>query len=650
MTFSGSRLASHPPYDYGFFGDHPTTPTKYFVVDGNGKTIARNIAVTDITFTIQSYLASGKSYYFGPTLFTIIPYQEISMGATVTILTGLDLTGLSDITFSAHPKAVLKMTDGTYPDIGTNRVNIAFLTNGGSRIQFRDIYFDGNIAGITGSASQGMLFVDNNAGYGCVVDRCHFVNCCYALYGDPREAKSGTFHPDADYGYSITDCIFDACEGAAAIHNGPGGNVIRGNLFRNCTRLPALFLDSSHSCVVSDNIFRNCLIPISCFDGQSLCDIHDNIFEEQYENTASYAIKIVRGGTLENDKQPCENIKVHSNIFYGFQTVIQSDSYENIECYDNTYLQGSAAALVPYADGPDGTRTISSRNNVGFIAPGERRSITVDVTELAQNGITSVDNPFGQNVYVESVDFIVTTVATATEPNIDIGIGNNAATSYANLFSEIPGETLGWSKSTVNTPGAHVLPQLWKSGGGPRYLNIAITDAAATGMVARAIINVIGYSDDILVSIPEFLVGDDSFEGSTAFGTSDRICAQKWTAGYSGVVEQLRAAISTTCPSVGMALYADDAGSPGALLGITERKACEAGTISFTMTATVPVSAETAYWIAIKTQVTGGMRGTYVLGAAVTLSVAHSADFPDPLAGTGAYNFDIDLAAFGTRL
>jgi hypothetical protein len=131
-------------------------------------------------------------------------------------------------------------------------------------------------------------------------------------------------------------------------------------------------------------------------------------------------------------------------------------------------------------------------NNVRWFGPGEIGTFSGTISTLTQNAFNSIDNPFGQSVKVLDLQINVNTKATSTEPNIDCGIGSSATTDYTTLFDDLPGETAGYYKSTVTTPGAQTVPQLWASGSGNRYLNMSIKDAAATGMVATYTITVMG--------------------------------------------------------------------------------------------------------------------------------------------------------------
>ena len=132
------------------------------------------------------------------------------------------------------------------------------------------------------------------------------------------------------------------------------------------------------------------------------------------------------------------------------------------------------------------------RNVTGYIAPGEIRTYSGSIATLTQDAFNSLDNPFGQAVRVLSLDIYVSTTATATSPNIDCGIGSSPTTDYTTLFDDLPGETIGFYKSTLATPGTQTVPQLWATGSGNRYLNMSIKDAAATGMVATYTVTVMG--------------------------------------------------------------------------------------------------------------------------------------------------------------
>lgn len=161
------------------------------------------------------------------------------------------------------------------------------------------------------------------------------------------------------------------------------------------------------------------------------------------------------------------------------------NSYNNV--IKDAILSGAGKAKI--TDLGSGNKII---DNDGLIGRGEIRTHIGSIANLTQDAFNSLDNPFGQNVALLSLDIYVATGATATSPNIDCGIGSSATTDYTNLFDDLPGETIGLYNSKVATPGAQTQPILWQTGAGNRYLNMSIKDAAATGMVATYVATVLG--------------------------------------------------------------------------------------------------------------------------------------------------------------
>lgn len=131
----------------------------------------------------------------------------------------------------------------------------------------------------------------------------------------------------------------------------------------------------------------------------------------------------------------------------------------------------------------------------GYIAPGEIRTYSGTIGTLTENAFNSLDNPFGQAVRVLSLDFYISTAANDTTPNstIDSGLGSSATTDYTTLFEGVDCEATGFYNSVNSaTIGKQTVPQLWASGSGNRYLNMSIKDAAATGMVCKYTVTVMG--------------------------------------------------------------------------------------------------------------------------------------------------------------
>jgi parallel beta-helix repeat protein len=164
----------------------------------------------------------------------------------------------------------------------------------------------------------------------------------------------------------------------------------------------------------------------------------------------------------------------------------------NIIVANNNWLNYGASGITGFWDTTTKSKISKVINNEGYIAPGEIRTYSGTITTLTENAFNALDNPFRQAVRVLSLDIYVSTAATATSPNIDCGIGSSATTDYTTLFDDLPGETIGFYKSTIATPGTQTVPQLWASGSGDRYITMSIKGAAATGMVASYTVTVMG--------------------------------------------------------------------------------------------------------------------------------------------------------------
>jgi hypothetical protein len=84
------------------------------------------------------------------------------------------------------------------------------------------------------------------------------------------------------------------------------------------------------------------------------------------------------------------------------------------------------------------------------------------------------------------------TAADADAPNIDadLNAANNSIAGLS-LFSDLPGETIGYYRSTI-APGTQTVPQTWGSDSGNRYLNIALSDNDGTSVVGTYTVTVMG--------------------------------------------------------------------------------------------------------------------------------------------------------------
>jgi hypothetical protein len=150
--------------------------------------------------------------------------------------------------------------------------------------------------------------------------------------------------------------------------------------------------------------------------------------------------------------------------------------------------------VKPYLFDKAGYRSLDLiANNIGWIAPGEIRTHTFNIlaADLDQNDITSIDNPFGQDVRLLSLDFASSVASSAGA--IIAGL-NSSVVDSTNLFSDLPCNTAApaFYRSTIAYVGSQTLPKVWKSGSGNRYLNVSIKYSAATGLVCTLTATVMG--------------------------------------------------------------------------------------------------------------------------------------------------------------
>ena len=275
----------------------------------------------------------------------------------------------------------------------------------------------------------------------------------------------------------IRNCHFDgAGSGAASDLLIAYGGDIAHTMFKNIEGYWAIKVPSGatiasvHHCNFIPSVAVVPRYGIRVEGGLAMLD--QNIFSGTYDN---YAWNVKNTGA----------IRAFGNLLDVNKAMLIEATASACHIINNRLPVSPAFALI-YNTG----NTISG--NSGYLARGEIRTLQGNIATLTENAYNSVDNPFGQNVALLSLDIYVATAATATSPNIDCGIGSSATTDYTTLFDDLPGETIGIYNSKIATPGTQTQPILWQTGAGNRYLNMSIKDAAATGMVATYVATVMG--------------------------------------------------------------------------------------------------------------------------------------------------------------
>lgn len=119
---------------------------------------------------------------------------------------------------------------------------------------------------------------------------------------------------------------------------------------------------------------------------------------------------------------------------------------------------------------------------------------------------------------------------------------------------------------------------------------------------------------------------------------------QKFTA-VAGTLTGIRLK-SNGAANVKVAVYADDAGEPGALLGYSASTAIASGWNAVPLTASVVLSAG-SYWLASICDASGKTLRNATGGTERYASMTYANAFPDPPVGTSSAAYDQAIAGWG---
>jgi parallel beta-helix repeat protein len=404
----------------------------------------RGIKITNLT-------VSGSGYTNG----------RFAIGTPTISLGKVDSPIISDVSFMHFQTGISMCSDTAYID----RCQLLALTDG---INFHTS-FGGGFGFPLNSVDQCMM--GDISGIG-VQGASRVVNCGFWGADSAHQMTIGAFDCEL-----VVGCHFGGGDGAEPIKGTKNCRNVTGNVFDNCIT-GIEYLGSSAPSAVSGNVVK---------------DSH-TLGIELYTSTGITVTGNSISGTVSYQGIGCSqllNTLIEGNHFISNTSypVYLGTNCISVTITGNTFESNGGNNGV----GTDGTDTFTRiSNNTGWIASGEIRTVSGSISTLTQNAYNSLDNPFGQSVAMLRLDIYVSTKATTGSPNLDSGIGSSATTDYTTLFDDLPCETVGFYTSTVTTPGAQTVPQLWESGSGNRYLNMSIKDAAATGMVATYTVTVMG--------------------------------------------------------------------------------------------------------------------------------------------------------------
>jgi hypothetical protein len=434
--------------------------------------------------------------------------------------------------------------------------SIIYLNNTRLNVTVQNLYFEGDSIGVSGIQFKGaglkLLNVEsanftshgiygNDAASGSIIENCrsHNNSSGIALFNSPYNitVKNCISYSNTYHGVTISGGSHNSVVGGSYYLNGYNGVMIGANTTHSIVSGTHCYTNGrtyttwgfNGICIFGANANYNSVIGNTCEDNGATTHGGHGISIDGSNATLLIGC-IVEGNICRNNAQQgieliwVTDSEIHGNICVDNNNgeisngsgicLVNNITYTSIhdnKCFDTRVTPLQKYGIYEMAGVANSnndiknntvknnllsnlTKTNSSTayGNYGWIAQGEIRSYSGNITTLTQNAYNSVDNPFGQAVGVISLTIYISTNATATAPNIDCGIGSSATTDYTTLFNDLPGETIGYYVSTITTPGAQTVPIVWTTGAGNRYLNMSIKDAAATGMVATYIITVIG--------------------------------------------------------------------------------------------------------------------------------------------------------------
>ncbi len=138
-------------------------------------------------------------------------------------------------------------------------------------------------------------------------------------------------------------------------------------------------------------------------------------------------------------------------------------------------------------------------NNLGWIAPAERRTYAVTLTAGAEDTTTYWQNPFPQNVWVTEVTLNLTTAASASNPTYDVKLdADGAGVPDGTAFLDAAPDTAGTYWSWGNVYGAIACGvqtgylQLASNTGASDWIGCCIEDAAGADSAGVFYVTIMG--------------------------------------------------------------------------------------------------------------------------------------------------------------
>ncbi len=303
---------------------------------------------------------------------------------------------------------------------------------------------------------------------------------------------------------------------ACSSYNSVTGNVIVGD---GSWTAAGIICTGNYNVIANNNIHDCCTTTDSSGSGITIID--------QNEDDSGGNFNVITGNVISNNRNFGISVElgdynlIANNLIYdngagsathGGISIWSTSSYNDILnniIYDANpdwiYMAGTTVSnriegnrFSSTGVVVDTSTTNIYKNNQGYIGHGEIRTISKVITAGVQNTVTSIQNTYGNNLYILEAIVIITTAASATNPTYDMGTDDDGAGAPSvgnNLFEAIP-DTVGCYSSLSNglggaASGVQTNPVSWPTSGND-YVNFIITDAAGADTAGRFTLKVIG--------------------------------------------------------------------------------------------------------------------------------------------------------------
>ena len=261
------------------------------------------------------------------------------------------IEGATDFIMSGSGSTILKFRPDLEVDSGKGVAIILINTSASEYITIDNIQFESE-TGVSGSFISG-IFIYDALTY-IKVNDCTFTDMHWGIWGDVWPNHAGVGNEFTNNHFIGSNTL--ATSGGMALHNGPAGTIVSGNIFDSIAE--ALFIDTVSDVQVYDNTFTNCGHyasstgwAIECFDDVYDVTVSQNDFDGESD---TYALGVVVAN--EAGKADCNNITIEQNSFTGCKYGVV------VEAGNDTIIQNNAFLSMDFPIDDSGTETFINSN------------------------------------------------------------------------------------------------------------------------------------------------------------------------------------------------------------------------------------------------------------------------------------------------